>query len=85
MILLQNPEDHEQYNLLTSTSVAVDGGQIRYAAAMYFYNRGMIGDKVLEIYRSHAKNPAADPRKALIAAKCHDQIELTERTENETR
>ncbi|MEO7565288.1 MAG: hypothetical protein ABIS49_01450 [Aestuariivirga sp.] len=79
MIALQNPEDHEQYRLLTSASVAADGGQIRYAAAMYFYNRGMIGEKVLEIYRAHAKNPAADPLKALAAAKYHDQIELTER------
>lgn len=79
MISLQNPEDHAQYQLLTGVSYAADAGQIRYAAAMYFYNRGMIGDKVLEIYRAHAKNPAADPVQALIAAKCDDQIELTER------
>jgi hypothetical protein len=79
MIELQNHEDHQQYKLLNSRSVAADEGQIRYAAAMYFYNRGMIGDKALEIYRSHAKDPAADPLKALAAANCQDQIELTER------
>ena len=76
MIALQNAEDHEQYRFLTSASAAADGGQIRYAAAMYFYNRGMIGDKVLEIYRSHAKDPTTDPLKALAAANCLDQIEL---------
>jgi hypothetical protein len=79
MITFQNSEDREQYKLLNSRSSEMDGGQIRYAAAMYFYNRGMIGDKALEIYRSHAKDPNADPMKALAAANCQDQIELTER------
>jgi hypothetical protein len=78
MIRIQNREDESQYQLLRSASAAADGGQVRYAAAMYFYNRGMLGEKALEIYRAHAKEPSADPLKALAAAKCQDQIERAE-------
>lgn len=76
MISILNNEDKKQYQLLTSVSVAVDGGQIRYAAAMYFYNRNMINAKALEIFRSLAKEPATDPRVVLGKAQCLDQIEL---------
>jgi hypothetical protein len=79
MIKLHNNQDLKQYRLLNSRSADADGGQVRYAAAMYFFNRGMIGDKALEIYRSHTNEPAADPLKALAAANCLDQIELAER------
>ncbi len=76
MISILNSEDQLQYQLLNSTSAATDGGQVRYAAAMYFYNRGMIGEKALEVFRGLAKEPTADPRKVLAAAHCQDQIEL---------
>ncbi len=76
MISIVTTEDQLQYQLLHSRSVAADGGQTRYAAAMYFYNRGMIDEKVLEIYRGLAKDSSADPDKALTAAQCHHHIEL---------
>ena len=76
MISIVTAEDQLQYQLLHTRSAAGDGGQTRYAAAMYFYNRGMIDDKVLEIYRGLAKDPSADPDKALKAAQCDHHIEL---------
>lgn len=76
MISILTNEDHQQYQLLRSTSKAADGGEVRYAAAMYFYNRGMMNDKALEIFRGLAKEPSADPLKALAAAECQGQIEL---------
>ncbi len=54
-----------------------DAGHVRYAAAMYFFNRGMINERALEIYRTIVKNPAANPLAALVAAQCQDQIELS--------
>ena len=76
MISIVTPEDQLQYQLLRSTSTQGDGGQIRYAAAMYFYNRGMIDDKTLEIFRGLAKDPSADPHKVLAAVLGQDHIEL---------
>ena len=76
MISILNTEDEKQYQFLKSVSVEADGGQIRYAAAMYFYNRGMINAKALEIFRGLAKQPSTDPLVALNKAQCLDQIEL---------
>ena len=76
MISILNGEDEKQYKLLKSVSAEVDAGQIRFAAAMYFYNRSMINAKALEIFRGLAKEPSTDPRTVLEKAECLDQIEL---------
>lgn len=50
-----------QYSLL-STTVGLEGsGAMRYGAAMFFYNAGLICDDLLEIYRICSKFDREDP------------------------
>lgn len=61
MIRLGSPEDVQQYELLISPLGTARSGAIRYAAAMYFYKRGMIDGKILEAYRACCKQDSEDP------------------------
>ncbi len=39
-----------------------NSGRVRYAAAMYFYQRRMISEDILEVYRACSKNDLIDPK-----------------------
>lgn len=43
------------------------GGMVRYAAAMYFFQNGLLSSAALEVYRALAKDDAADPLVSLHA------------------
>jgi len=51
----QTPEDRRQYALLKTPPRTEQGGRVRYAAAMYFYNRAMLDADTLEAFRVVAK------------------------------
>jgi hypothetical protein len=54
-------EDRENWRLVR-TPLGEDGsGRARYAAAMHFYNRGLMSAEVLEAYRICARLDAHDP------------------------
>ena len=47
---------------LLNYKVGISGsGYIRYGAAMYFYNLGILSDEILEIYRRCCKFDNEDP------------------------
>jgi len=47
---------------LLNYKVGISGsGYIRYGAAMYFYNLGILSDEMLEIYRRCSKFDNEDP------------------------
>lgn len=47
---------------LLNYKVGISGsGYIRYCAAMYFYNLGILSDEMLEIYRRCCKFDKEDP------------------------
>ena len=47
---------------LLNYNVGISGsGYIRYGAAMYFYNLGILSDEMLEIYRRCCKFDNEDP------------------------
>jgi hypothetical protein len=64
---LVSSEDREQYVLLTSHALEPGTARSRYAAAMYFYNRGLINDEQLEVFRILSKRDAELPTSALAA------------------
>jgi hypothetical protein len=62
VISVENTEDELQAGLL-ATPVGLRGsGRVRYAAAMYFYQRRMISEDILEVYRACSKNDLIDPK-----------------------
>jgi hypothetical protein len=61
MITVTTEEDVRQLELLMTGCGEVDSGRARYAAAMYFYWRGMIGDETLEVYRVCSRLDHEDP------------------------
>ena len=74
MINLTTSEHATQLELLKTVHGARGSGTIRYAAAMYFFQRGELTSKALEIYRTLAKDDDSDPRLALTAAKCEKEV-----------
>jgi hypothetical protein len=56
MITPSSPEDNVQLALLNTPGGTKASGLVRYAAAMYFFQRGKISEQDLEIYRSLAKD-----------------------------
>lgn len=50
-----------QRSLLSTTVGAKGSGAMRYGAAMFFYNIGLISDEMLEIYRRCSKFDREDP------------------------
>ena len=49
--LLKTKEDFLQYRYLNVPLNLDKSGYIRYGAAMYFYNKGLISEELLEKYR----------------------------------
>ncbi len=60
-------DDDRHYACLVSTSTQPGAAKARYAAAMHFYNSGMLDGDTLEIYRTLAKCDTELPN-ALLAA-----------------
>jgi hypothetical protein len=60
-ITVETPEDARQLADLATPPGAPGSGRLRYAAAMHFYNRGMIDADTLEVYRALALIDAEDP------------------------
>ena len=59
---LKTKEDFLQYKYL-NIPLNVDGsGYTRYGAAMYFYNKGLISEEILEKYRICCKFDSYDPK-----------------------
>tara|TARA_R110002094_G_scaffold125947_3_gene119970 strand:+ start:612 stop:869 length:258 start_codon:yes stop_codon:yes gene_type:complete len=58
-----NPQiEREHQHSLLCTSIGSEGsGAARYGAAMFFYNMGLIGGEMLEIYRRCSKFDHEDP------------------------
>lgn len=54
-------EDWVQLSLLATPVDEPLSGCTRYAAAMYFYQRGMISEECLEVYRVCARIDHEDP------------------------
>jgi hypothetical protein len=67
-------EDITQLEHLNTATGAAGSGNVRYAAAMYFYQCGALGGKALEIYRALAKDDLSDPYLALNAAGCEEEM-----------
>jgi hypothetical protein len=57
----ETPEDHRQFADLSTPPGVPGSGRLRYAAAMHFYNRGMLEAEALEVYRILALIDAEDP------------------------
>jgi hypothetical protein len=67
MITIVTVEDARQYALLTSRHTSPGSAASRYAAAMYFFGRGMIEAETLETYRTCSPIDHEDPRGLLAA------------------
>ncbi len=62
MTVLSPKAEFNQHRKLLDTAVGGKGsGAARYAAAMFFYNKGLIGTDMLEIYRRCSKFDKEDP------------------------
>ena len=55
--------DIRQRRLLETPVGDPGSGLVRYAAAMHFFRRGVLGSELLEIYRICARQDGADPRR----------------------
>ena len=75
MIAISTIEDRIQYEQLRSLSVSFGAGKMRYAAAMYFYQKAALSDVVLEIYRTVAKDDHTNPLKLLSKLDKQNEIE----------
>lgn len=67
MISIASAEDARQYASLTSADATPGAATARYAAAMYFFTRGMIAAETLEAYRICSPIDHEDPRGLLAA------------------
>lgn len=75
MIAILTPEDRIQFEQLHSSSIAFGSGKMRYAAAMYFYQKAALSDVVLEIYRGLAKDDHTNPLHIIVALNRQNEIE----------
>jgi uncharacterized protein YutE (UPF0331/DUF86 family) len=75
MIALSSTEDRKQFEQLRSASISSGAGKMRYAAAMYFYQKEAITDIVLEIYRALAKDDQTSPLDIITALNRQNEIE----------
>lgn len=60
-ILPLNDHDRQEFANLHAPLGEPGSGRVRYAAAMYFYERGVLSATELESYRICAKDDRADP------------------------
>ncbi len=67
-------EWHLQKELLLCRIGEPGSGFVRYAAAMYFYQKGLLSTELLEIYRRCCKYDAEDP----IELAYHEEIAVPE-------
>lgn len=58
-------EDTRQLALLTAPTGVAGSGRVRYAAAMYFYQRRLLSAEALEVYRTCSPIDGEDPRATL--------------------
>lgn len=65
MIRIEHEEDRRQRDFLETPPGGENSGRVRYAAAMHFFQRGMLSRQALEVYRVCAKLDAEDPRASL--------------------
>lgn len=70
-----NAEDRRQAALLEAPFDEDMSGRIRYAAAMYFYQRGMISEACLEVYRICARLDHEDPIPFLTSVGLVQEVE----------
>ena len=59
---LKTKEDFLQYKYLNIPLNVDESGYTRYGAAMYFYNKGLISEEMLEKYRICCKFDSYDPK-----------------------
>lgn len=60
--------DRRQLEWLVTRPGEPGSGRVRYAAAMYFYQRGLLSDAALEVYRTCSVFDHEDPRPVLSRA-----------------
>lgn len=65
MIRIEHEEDGRQRAFLDLPPGEPGSGRARYAAAMHFFQRGMLSRRALEVYRVCAKLDGEDPRASL--------------------
>jgi hypothetical protein len=68
-------EDLSQLVMLATPFDEPMSGRIRYAAAMYFYQRGMISAECLEVYRICSRLDHEDPRPFLARLGLAKEVE----------
>lgn len=77
-------EDARQLALLNATLNEPSSGRTRYAAAVYFYQRGMISEDCLEVYRTCSVFDHEDPKPVLAQLGLlqeHERLTSTVRSE----
>ena len=62
---LKTKDDFVQYKFLNTPININKSGYIRYGAAMYFFNKGLISEETLEVYRICCKFDHYNPRDLL--------------------
>jgi hypothetical protein len=78
--LSSRAEDRLQVSLLETPFEEDMSGRIRYAAAMYFYQRGMISEACLEVYRTCARLDREDPVPFLKSVGLVQEVEALKST-----
>jgi hypothetical protein len=73
-----NAEDCRQMSLLDTPLQEHMSGRTRYAAAMYFYQRGMISAECLEVYRICSRLDHENPKPFLGSLGLANEIETLE-------
>ena len=76
LLEMSNEEDKKQFDLLHAPIGEKASGRVRYAAAMYFFQRRMLSDEVLEIYRICSKQDNEDPKDRLSTLEREDKIAI---------
>jgi hypothetical protein len=78
-------EDRRQARLLGGGFGKPSAGRDRYAAAMYFYQRGLLSERCLEVYRTCSVIDGEDPRPVLAALGLLAEVEAIERADPKGR
>ncbi|MBI2718093.1 MAG: hypothetical protein HY245_03270 [Rhizobiales bacterium] len=60
-IVIETAEDRRQWQYLNAPVGELQSGRVRYAAAMYFYTRGLLDADTLEAFRIAAKRDGERP------------------------
>lgn len=74
MIVVEHDEDRRQFAFLGAAPGEPGSGRVRYAAAMHFFQRGMLSRRALECFRVLAKEDGEDPQAALARLGLADEI-----------